>query len=164
MNEVNPGGESPIAADAPFSQIVGRWMDAFMHRSMRGWFRFVKTTGLTMPQFSLLMQIRHRGACGISEISERFGITPAATSQLVEKLVQADLLIRTEDPHDRRARVVNISPAGRALIEQGAAERYRWMERLGENLSPEDRETVKAGMLILLRAAETLDDPIPHGP
>ncbi|MEO7840875.1 MAG: MarR family winged helix-turn-helix transcriptional regulator, partial [Anaerolineales bacterium] len=65
-----------------FSQAIRSWMDAFMHRSMRGWGRFAKSTGLSMPQFSMMMQMHYKGACGMSEVSERFEITPAAASQL----------------------------------------------------------------------------------
>ena len=63
------------------SHSLHQWMDVFMHRSMRGWSHFAKNTGLSMPQVSILMQLHHRGPCGISEISERFDITAAAASQ-----------------------------------------------------------------------------------
>ena len=69
-----------------FSQAIRSWMDVFMHRSMRGWGQFAKSTGLSMPQFSVMMQLHHRGNCAIGDISERFDITNAAASQLVDKL------------------------------------------------------------------------------
>ncbi len=144
-----------------FSQVVGHWMDTFMHRSMRGWRHFVKSTGLSLPQLSILMQIQHRGACNLSKLSTGFDITPAAVSQLVDKLVHAGLLIRTVDPSDRRVKMLDISPEGRALIEQGTAERYRWMEHLGDALSDEEKHTVKVGLLLLMRAAEALNDRSP---
>lgn len=140
-----------------FSQIVRQWMDTFMHRSMRGWSQFVKSTGLSMPQFSILMQLYHKGASGMSELSERFGISPAAASQLVDKLVQADLLLRTENPNDRRAKQVALTARGKQLIEQGIAERYRWMEKLDENLSLEERNKVAEALKILDEAAKVLD-------
>lgn len=140
-----------------FSQIVRQWMDTFMHRSMRGWSQFVKSTGLSMPQFSILMQLYHKGASGMSELSERFGISPAAASQLVDKLVQADLLLRTENPNDRRAKQVALTAHGKQLIEQGIAERYRWMEKLDENLSLEERNKVAEALKILDEAAKELD-------
>jgi DNA-binding MarR family transcriptional regulator len=61
-----------------FSQSLRAWMDAFMHRSMRGWSHFAKSTGLSMPQFSILMQLHYKGACGMSAISERFDVSAAA--------------------------------------------------------------------------------------
>ena len=60
-----------------FSKTLRAWMDAFMHRSWRGWAHFAKNTGLSMPQISILMQLHHKGPCGMSEISERFDVTPA---------------------------------------------------------------------------------------
>lgn len=136
------------------SQSLRAWMDAFMHRSMREWGRFAKSTGLSMPQFSVLMQLHHKGPCGMSEISERFEVTPAAASQLVEKLVQAGYLERTEDPSDRRAKLLKLSPSGAQLIEQGIAERYRWMDELIEHFSAEDQTKISEALDILTRAAQ----------
>jgi len=141
----------------PFSQSVQQWMDTFMHRSMRGWIQFVKSTGLSMPQFSILMQLYHKGECGMSELSEGFGITPAAASQLVDKLVQASLLTRTEDPRDRRAKQVALTLQGKQLIEQGIAERYCWMDKLDENLSSEEQKKVAEALKILNEAAKELE-------
>ena len=142
-----------------FSQIVQQWMDTFMHRSMRGWIQFVKSTGLSMPQVSILMQLYHKGACGMSELSEGFGITPAAASQLVDKLVQADLIARTEDPHDRRAKQVALTLAGKQLLEQGIAERYRWIGQLETVLSDSEKDKISKALEILIHAVEPLEIP-----
>jgi DNA-binding MarR family transcriptional regulator len=139
------------------SQSLRAWMDAFMHRSMREWGRFAKSTGLTMSQFSVLMQLHHKGPCGMSEISERFEVTPAAASQLVEKLVQAGYLERSEDPSDRRAKLLSLSPSGAQLIEQGITERYRWMDDLVKTLSPEEQAKVSEALEILTRAAQSVE-------
>ena len=77
----------------PISHSLRAWMDVFMHRSMRGWTHFAKSTGLSMAQFSILMQLHHKGPCGMSEISERFDVSAAAASQLVDKLVQAGYIV-----------------------------------------------------------------------
>jgi DNA-binding MarR family transcriptional regulator len=132
-------------------------MDVFMHRSMRGWGRFAKSTGLSMPQLSILMQLHHKGPCGMSEISERFDVTPAAASQLVEKLVQAGYLERAEDPSDRRAKLLKLSPAGVKLVEDGISERYRWMDDLVKTISAEEQVKVSEALDILTRAAHELD-------
>ena len=106
-----------------FDQAVRAWMDVFMHRSMRGWAQFAKSSGLSMPQFSIVMQLHHKGAFGMSEVSERFEITPAAASQLVDKLVQNGFVQREEDPKDRRAKSLNLTDKGRELVRRGAQER-----------------------------------------
>ena len=138
-------------------QTIREWMDVFMHRSMRGWTHFAKSTGLSMPQFSILMQLHHKGLCGMSEISERFDISNAAASQLVEKLVHAGYLERAEDPSDRRAKLLKLSPSGAKLVDEGINERYRWMDELTKNLSAEERAKVAEALNILTEAAKKVD-------
>ena len=146
-----------------FTQSIRSWMDVFMHRSMRGWALFAKSMGLSMPQFSVIMQLHHRGACGMSEISERFEITPAAASQLVDKLVQGGYIQREEDPHDRRAKLLNLTDKARAIIQQGIEERYRWVDQLAERLTPEERVQISEALNIMTRAAEGLEaEPVPQ--
>ena len=141
----------------PISQSLGEWMDVFMHRPMRGWNQFAKSTGLSMPQFSILMQLHYKGACGMSKISERFDVSAAAASQLVDKLVQAGYIERTEDPNDRRAKLLDLSPKGKQLVEQGINERYRWMGELTSSLSAEEQAQVGEALSILTSAAQKLD-------
>lgn len=147
-----------------FSQAIRSWMDVFMHRSMRGWGLFAKSTGLSMPQFSILMQLHHKGVCGLSDISERFDVTNAAASQLVDKLVQSRLIQREEDPHDRRAKLLNLTDKGRELIQQGIEERYRWVDQLAGKLTAAERAKVTEALNIMTQAARELEaEPIQQG-
>ena len=145
-----------------FTQSIRSWMDVFMHRSMRGWGLFAKSAGLSMPQFSIMMQLHYRGACGMSEISERFSISAAAASQLVDKLVQSGLMAREEDPSDRRAKLLNLTDKGEELIRQGIEERYRWVDQLAEKLTDEERVQISEALNIMTRAAEELESEPVH--
>ena len=127
-----------------------------MARSMHEWMRFVKGSGLSMPQFSTLMRLYYRGECGISDISAHLDVT-AAASQLVEGLVQKGLLERVENPRDRRAKQVSITPKGRALIQKGIEVRNQWIEKLAVHLTAEQRATVVAALKYLTQAAEQLE-------
>ena len=140
-----------------FKQSIRAWMDVFMNRSMRGWGRFAKSTGLSMPQFSILMQLHHKGAYGMSKVSEGFDITPAAASQLVDKLVHSGLIERAEDPQDRRAKLLTLTDKGRELIQQGIEERYRWVDQLAEKLTDEERLQVSAALDLMTQAAEDIE-------
>ena len=132
-------------------------MDTFMHRSMRGWAHYARATNLSMPQFSILMQLHYRGDCGISDISEKMETSTAAASQLVDKLFQSGLIERAEDPHDRRAKQIKLSARGREMIEKGIAERYRWVEDLVAGLSAEDRQKVGEALTVLTEATSKID-------
>lgn len=138
-------------------QTIRQFMDFAMHHSMRERAHFAKATGLSMPQFGILMQLHYRHNCGVSDLSERFDITNAAASQLVEKLVQSGLILREEDPNDRRAKLLNLTDKGRKLIQLGIEERYRWVDQLAGKLTAEERAKVNEALTILTSAAQEVE-------
>lgn len=138
-------------------QTIRQFMDFAMHHSMRERAHFARATGLSMPQFGILMQLHYRHNCGVSDLSERFDITNAAASQLVEKLVQSGLILREEDPNDRRAKLLNLTDKGRKLIQLGIEERYRWVDQLAGKLTAEERAKVNEALTILTSAAQEVE-------
>jgi DNA-binding MarR family transcriptional regulator len=144
-----------------FVQIIRQFMDIGMQRALHERFHFAKSLGLSMPQLSVLIQLHFRGVCGMSEVSERIEITPAAASQLVDKLVQNGLIKREEDPRDRRAKCLNLTDKGKELLQRNFDERYSWVDDLAEKLTPEDRAKVSEALEIMTRAAQELEtEPI----
>ena len=143
---------------AQLVKITRQWMDAVMHRSMRDWSHFVKATDLSMPQFSILMQLHYQGESGISDVSERMDISAAAASQLVEKLVNSNLIERAEDPNDRRAKQIKLSPKGKEMIVKGIEERYRWVEEMVDGIHVEDRQKVGDALTLLTGVAKSIRD------
>ena len=148
-----------MGSNSELKQALRAWMDIAIHRSMRGWVHHARAAGLSMPQFSILMQLHHHGHCGVSEISERFEITTAAASQHVENLVQAGLLERTPALTDRRVREIELTPKGRGLIERGMSERHEWMDTLAAALEEKDRERVASALSLLADTARKLERP-----
>ena len=143
-------------------QIMRQLMDFAMHHTMRERVHFAKATGLSMPQFGILMQLHYHKDCGVSDISGRFDITSAAASQLVDKLVQSGLIQREEDPNDRRAKRLNLTDKGIGLIQQDIEKRYRWVNQLAKKLSAEEREKVAEALNIMIQAAQELEsEPVP---
>jgi DNA-binding MarR family transcriptional regulator len=151
-----------MTKQSQFDQSVRAWMDIFMHRSMRGWWRYAKSTGLSMPQFSILMQLHHKGPCGMSGVSAGYDITPAATSQLVDKLVQGGLIQRVEDPTDRRAKLLSLTDKGRNLVLKGIDERYRWLDELSNKLTQDELVKISEALDIMTRAGEELEAEPAH--
>ncbi len=136
--------------------VIQEWMEAFTMRSMQGWRQFVRSTGLSMPQFGLLMRLYYGGGCEVHDLGSHLDISSAAASQLVDRLVQNGLVQRTEDPEDRRARQVTITLKGRALIDRGIEERYRWVDDLVREMSVEERELALRALPALIEAEQKL--------
>jgi DNA-binding MarR family transcriptional regulator len=152
-----------MAVPVQFVSTIRQFLDIAMQHSLHERAHFAKATGISMPQFGILIQLHYRGVCGMSEVSERFEITPAAASQLVDKLVQAGLIRREEDPHDRRAKCLNLTDKGRELIQQSIEERYRWVDQLAEKLTAEEREKVTEALVIINKVTSRLEsEPVQY--
>jgi DNA-binding MarR family transcriptional regulator len=153
-----------MALSSQLIQSIRQFLDFAMHHSMRERAHFAKAIGLSMPQFGILMQLHYRGNCGVSDISDRFDITNAAASQLVDKLVQSRLVQREEDPHDRRAKLLNLTDKGKALIQKGIEERYRWVDELAGKLTSAERVQISEALDVMTRAAQELEAEPTHDP
>ena len=138
-------------------QTFRQFMDIAMHHAMHERLHFARALGLSMPQFGILMQLHYRGNCGVSDIGDRFDITSAAASQLVDKLVQSRLIQREEDPQDRRAKLLNLTEKARELLQRNIEERYRWVDQLAEKLTAEESEKVVEALNIMTQAARELE-------
>ena len=73
----------------PLPPILQEWIGIFMRRSMRSLIQYIKENDLSMSQIGALFQIQ-RGKSNVSELGEGLGISTAAASQMLERLVQHD--------------------------------------------------------------------------
>ena len=133
--------------------VIREWSEVFMRRSGRDFKRFMDETGLSFSQLNVLMRLYHGGNSGVSEIGEQMGVTSAAASQAIDRLVLQGLIERTEDPRDRRAKRLALTPKGRTLIETGIEARSRWVEGLTDALTPEQQSLTISALTLLTEAA-----------
>jgi len=131
-------------------------IEQLMRLSMHDFWRYVKSQGLSMPQMMALRQIHYRGDCNISGISDELGITSAASSQLLERLVQQGLVIRSEHPQDRRNKQLALSEKGQRLLQESMQARQRWVHTLLERLNDEERQKVHEALQILIKKTADL--------
>ena len=147
-----------MTANSQFSEVLREWAEIFIRRSMRDLFHFIKQNGLSVSQLNTLMRLYYGGSCGVSEVSDHLGVTNAATSQMVQRLVEQGLLQRTEDPLDRRAKQLALTDKGRALVGQIIEARHRWLEELTTTLTPEQQARIMTVLADLTEATQ-LSDP-----
>lgn len=140
-----------------FTAILREWSEIFMRRSMGEFRRFSQESGLSMAQFNVLFRLYYAGFCGVSEIGGHLGVTNAAASQLVDRLVGQGVLQRSEDSSDRRVKKITLSPRGRQLVEEAIEARRHWMEQLTVALTPEEQESIGLALVKLTAAARQLE-------
>ena len=137
-----------LATD-PFVDAIQEWIEVFMRRSMRDFIRFSRESGLSMSQIGALYHIHRRGSSAVSDLGEHLGVTSPAASQMLDRLVGQGLILRTEDPHDRRVKQIVLTEKGHQLLQAGINARQGWLLDLAENLSPGEKAQIAAALEIL---------------
>lgn len=146
-----------------FLGALHQWIEVFMRRSMRDFIQFTKENGLSMSQFNSLMYLKRRGSSAVSDIAEHLGVTTAAASQMIERMVQQGWLERTEDPADRRAKRIALTDKGQAMIGMSIRARQKWLDDLDDALNAEEKAQVIAALHILLEKSLQVDESLEIG-
>jgi MarR family transcriptional regulator, organic hydroperoxide resistance regulator len=101
--------------------LLRSFVQAVLARLAQDW----TNQGLSLPQLRLLVVLFHIGPATIGQIAEKMHIGQSAASLLVDRLVQAHLAERAEDPADRRRAIVRLNEAGEALLGRQRAGQQR---------------------------------------
>ena len=114
-------------------------------------FRQVHELELTLSQLAALLVLGEAGPQTVSAIADRVGLSRAATSHLVERLVRRKLLHRAEDPDDRRQKRVTLARSGERLLDDIQQVHRRSSDALWARLSPGDRTRAAAHVQALVK-------------
>jgi len=144
--------------NSEITNALREWSELFMRHSVHDFKRFMDETNLSFSQVNILMRLFKGNDCGISRIGEHMGVSSAAASQAIEKLVQQGLVQRVEDPLDRRAKQLALTKTGSDLIERGIAARGEWMQALTSSFSVEQKHLVIDAINLLTQKAHESDD------
>ena len=146
----------PETTDA-LIRTLQEWVETFMRHSMHSFFLFSKENDLSMSQMGALMNIHRQGMCNVSAIGDELGITSAAASQMLERLVQQGIIERTEDPNDRRAKQIALTEKGHQMIHDGFRARYAWLGELAASFTPDEQDLIQTAMRLLLGKMRAVD-------
>jgi DNA-binding MarR family transcriptional regulator len=144
----------------PFIVTLRQWTELSMRRSMRNFLRYSRETGLSMSQFGVLFHLSRKQSSGVTNLGDHLGVTSAAVSQMLERLVQQGLILRTEDPNDRRVKKIVLTEKGSQVLQEGLHARQDWLIDLGNTLSDIEKEKITAALNTLVDKASRLGFPI----
>ena len=84
----------------------------------------LKPHGLTFARFELLalLSFTKEGALPMAKASARLQVHPTSVTNTVDRLERAGLVRRAAHPADGRTKLVEITPQGRAAVEQATLE------------------------------------------
>lgn len=108
----------------------------------------LRPLGLTNGQFSLLMSLNRPEPAGLGGVANLLAMDRTTLTAALKPLERRGLLTVAPDPKDRRARVLSLTPDGRALLAQALPIWTREHGRLDDELGG-GIEALRAGLRVL---------------
>jgi MarR family transcriptional regulator, organic hydroperoxide resistance regulator len=101
---------------------------------------FLSKSNITSAQMIMLVSIHDCGQCSLKTLANERGISPPTATGLIDRLVKAGYVKRSDDPDDRRAVIVSLTQKGKKTVENFLTTiRNRWKNIL-IHLSGEERQ------------------------
>jgi DNA-binding MarR family transcriptional regulator len=128
--------------------------------------RLLRAAGVRLDRAgaSLLAKLEGRGAepPRVTALAERLNVDTPTVTRKLQQLERLGLVARSDDPGDKRAHRIRLTPRGRSLLARLVTARRAWLDELLDGWSEADRATF-AGLLerFSTRLAEEMDGP--HG-
>jgi DNA-binding MarR family transcriptional regulator len=114
--------------------------------------------GTTPARARLLMTLQCQGSCKMSDLSGHLSVTPRNVTKLVDGLEAEGLVVREPHPHDRRATLIRITPAGMLVCKESALANHAAVTALYEHLTPADRQQLARILKKLIAGLTDGDD------
>jgi DNA-binding MarR family transcriptional regulator len=99
---------------------------------------------MTASQRITLVELALEGPLRLNDLAQRVGVSLPTASRSVDALEALGLAERAQDPTDRRALSIDLTPGGRALFDERAAKASRAFEPAAATLSADERRTLLA--------------------
>jgi len=138
-----------LSAEDTFLTALREWMEASMHRSFHAFIRHNRESDLSLSQVNALFRLYHHGASSVNDLANHLGITTAAVSQLLDPLIVGDLVLRSENPKDRRMKLIALTEKGQAMVEKSMNTRHAWLSELSRSLSDAEKEELLPAIKLL---------------
>ncbi len=144
----------------PFYSTFQEWIGLFMHRSMQGTIQYARENGFSMSMIGTLFHLNHRGHAGVSDLGQHLGVSSAAASQMLDRLVEEGVIERTEDPDDRRMKKISLTEKGCRIYKESLSARMRWLDELEKNLTEKEKLAIVSALQLMIDKARNRSLPI----
>ncbi|MEP6973314.1 MAG: MarR family transcriptional regulator [Actinomycetota bacterium] len=110
--------------------------------------------GMTPTLLAALSTIERHGPMTAGGLASHEQVEKPTVTRLLSVLDERDLIERTPDPLDGRVGWVQVSTAGRKLLQRTRRRKDEYLVKRIRNLSPEDQATLAAAAELLDRLTE----------
>ena len=145
-----------IASPQATAEVLAQLMRLCYRNSSPELFRRLGELDLSLTQVKTLHVLQADVDVTVKEVAGLLNMSLPAMSRSLDGLVQRGYAERLESEHDRRARLVRLLPAGRAVLENIEQARVSALEEIIATLSDEERAALHATLLPIVERIHTL--------
>lgn len=109
--------------------------------------------GVTFPQVRMLLVLQTLGRVPCSRLATALGVNASSVTRLADKLEAHGYLSRGADAHNRSVVTVEVTGAGRQIVDEVLDARHAAFRAILDQLPEEKRQSVSAAAHDLVRAA-----------
>lgn len=106
-------------------------------------------SGLSPSLAVALATIYRHGPLTPSELADREGVKRPTATRVITALCDQELVARADNPDDRRSHRVDVTPRGKALVEETRERKTAYLAEALDRLSAEDQATLDRAATIL---------------
>lgn len=125
-------------------------------RFIRAQMRRHRGSDLSVPQFRTLAFIHRNPGTSLSAVSDWLGLSPPATSRLVEGLVRKKFVSRRTPPGNRRVVALSISARGNRTVSAARRATVMRLAAVVAPLSDDERGAIRSALFVLRREFEAV--------
>jgi MarR family transcriptional regulator, organic hydroperoxide resistance regulator len=131
-------------------------------KAVESYSRTVETRfGITGPQLWALWELGHKAPLALKDLAASMHLSPSTVVGVIDRLVVKDLVVRAEDPADRRRVRLSLSPQGQTLLDQAPNPAQDQLIKGLKALSPDQLRMLSQGLETLVKtmAVDQLEVP-----
>lgn len=134
-------------------QTMENWAKLYFFQSLTEFFNYLKQTDLSLLQAYALAHLFFKGPLKMSELCEHMMVSPAAGSQLIDRLEKLGMVERISEPGDRRVRKIVVLEKGKDFVQENFRFSQSWIAEIPADITPEQVTKITEVLAMLLKSS-----------
>lgn len=116
--------------------------------------RHIRSLGLTSSQFDVIATLGNTQGLSCRDIGEKTLMVKGTLTGVLERLEKKRLIVRRENPEDKRSVLVTLTPAGQSLFERVFPSHLAWLAPAFASLDPQEQAALQHQLTRLRQSLE----------
>jgi len=136
-----------------YMETLENWAKLYFFQSLTDFFNYLKQTDLSLLQAYALTHLFFKGPLKMSNLCEHMMVSPAAASQLIDRLEKLEMVARISDPEDRRVRKTVVLDKGKSFVQENFRFSQGWISEIPTDITPEQVSQITEVLSMLLQSS-----------